>query len=211
MQLLLPYFPIEFTSGGGGTSTSGTYEYGWSSNSSSSTTDAVPFNVYWRRRRIQQIILASDLTAANIASGVTFNNFTWHQSSAINSGYSILGFNFKMYHTTASNGSTVATPISGTSAQSCYYNSGEFTPAETTGDKTITFSTGFTWNGTNNICLDTCASQNQQWYQQSGKMRIVTNVTNGLRHHRSDNSGSSCGETPNNTGSYKYSFKMDYS
>ena len=191
----------------------GTYEYGWSSNSSSSTTTPVPFNVYWRRRRIQQIILASDLTAANIASGVTFTNFTWHQVSAINSGYSILGFNFKMYHTTASNGSTLATPISGTSAQTCYSDATniEFTLPETSGDRTLTFTNGFTWNGTNNICLDTCATQCQQWYLQSGQMRIVTNVGNGLRHHRSDSSGSSCGETPNYAESYKYSFKMDYS
>ena len=210
MQLLLPYFPIEFDSGG---ITPGTYEYGWSSTyNGPNVYSAVPFNVYWRRRRIQQIIAASDLTAAGVPSGATFNNFTWHQASAINSSYSILGFNFRMFHTNQSDGSSVvATPITGTSVQTCYTNAGEFTLAETTGDKTITFSNGFTWNGTNNICMDTCASQCQTWYHASGQMRCVETASGGMRYHSTDTSGSACGETPNNIANWQYSFKMDYS
>lgn len=195
--------------GGGG----GTYEYGWSSTYSPNQWSAVPFNVYYRRRRMQQIILASDLTAAGVPTGATFNDFTWHQVGAINSSYSILGFNFRMFHTNQSDGSVVATPITGTTSQTCYSDATnvEFTLAETTGDKTLTFTNGFTWNGTDNICMDTCATQCQTWYHASGQMRCVANVTNGMRYHHSDSSGSSCGYTPNIIAGYKYSFKMAYS
>jgi hypothetical protein len=201
---------------------SGTFSYNFSSTTSNSTTTQSPMNIYYRRNIFQTIYTVSDLTGNGAESGAIFRNLKWNITNAVPSGNSILGFTLRLFHTTTSDASAVAAPIAGESTTTVYSDtsSTEFTLVETTGIKTITFGGGnntgvtrsstFEWNGVNNICIESCTSQNQTTWTSNGTQTIF-NVTNGSRYYRDDSSGNACTITPNQTLGFKPSVQMDFS
>lgn len=219
----VPHLLTEYTrfSGLVPLSISGDFEYGWASTSANTTTSQTPINIYYRRNIYQTIYTAAELTAAGVLAGANFTSLKWYIYGAVPANNSILGMNIFLFHTTASNGSVAATPVTGTSKVTVYSDSSttEFTLVETTGEKTINFgggssgtaSSSFTWDGVNNICVESCTSQNQTNYTTAGTQRIVNGVTNGGRFSRTDSIGTSCGTTPSSVASYKVSTSMRWS
>lgn len=218
----VPHSLTEYTrfSGLVPSSISGSFQYGWTSTSSNTTTSQSPINVYYRRISYQTIYTAAELSAAGVPAGAFFNKLYWHITGAVPANNSILGMNIRLFHTTASNGSVVAGLVTGTSIVTVYSDSSttEFTLVETTGEKQINFGGGssgtavssFQWDGINNICVESCTSQNQTNYTSAGTQRVVLSVTNGGRYYRTDATGNSCGISPNAAQSFKVSTKMDW-
>jgi hypothetical protein len=199
----------------------GFFEYGWTSTGQNLSSGAAPINVYFRRIIYQTIYTAAELTAAGVPSGAFFNQIIWNITEAVPSNNSILGMNIRLFHTPAANGSTTAVPVTGTSKVTVYsdLSTTEFTLVETTGDKAINFgggssgtsSSSFQWDGVNNVCVESCTSQNQTNYAASGRQRVVSGVASGGRNSRTDSAGNSCNEAPSTSLSYKVSTRMRWS
>lgn len=195
----------------------GNFNYGWTSTTQHASSTTSPINIYYRRNIYQTIYTAAELTAANVPPGASFNRLIWHVYNAVPAANSILGMNIRLFHTTAADGSVVAGPVSGQSKTTVYADATttEFTLAETLGDLIVNFgggsaggaSSSFVWDGVNNICVESCTSQNQVNYLTNGIMRIVT-FTNGGRASRTDAAGNSCGDTPNTVFAQKISTSM---
>lgn len=201
------------------TNPSGTFSYGWSSTATNSTTTQSPINIYYRRNIFQTIYTASDLTNNGAESGAIFRNLKWNIVGSIPSNNSIRGFTLRLFHTTQSNASSVANPISGETKTTVYADSGttQFTLVESTGIKTITFgggdlsgvSSSFEWNGVDNICVESCTSQNETTWSSAGTQRVF-NISNGSRYYRDDSTGNACTFNPNQTLGFKPSVEMDF-
>ena len=204
---------------------SGTFSYGWSSTTNSGTTQASPINVWFRRNIFQTVYTVSDLTNNGAEAGAIFRNLKWNVTGAVNSSRSIMGFTLRLFHTTTSSGTSLASPISGESKVTVYADTAngngtgtEFTLVETTGIKTITFgggnasgvSSSFEWDGVNNICIESCTQQNEVTYNSSGQIRIFSPVTNGSRYSWTDSAGNSCLTDPNSVIAFKPSVQMDF-
>lgn len=189
----------------------GTFSYQFASASSNGTTTASHVNVYFRRNIFQSIYTAAELTANGATSGATFNNLKWAITGAIPAANSARGLNIRLFHTTAADGSTTATPIGGESKTTVYSVSDttDVTQFETVGTALFNFSNTFTWNGTNNICVETCTAQNETNYTAAGTQRVF-NTANGGRYSWTDSAGTSCSNIPGSTTAYKPSVEMDF-
>jgi hypothetical protein len=191
--------------------TSGTFSYNYSSGTSNGTQAASPANVYFRRNIFQTVYTAAELSANGAYGGSIFNKLRWSITGAVPITNSARGLNIRLFHTTASNGSTLAAPIGGESKTTVYSVSDltDVTQFEAIGNAIFNFTSTFTWNGTNNICIESCTAQNQTNYTSAGTQRIF-NVTNGSRYTWTDNAGTSCSETPGTVQGFKPSVEMDY-
>jgi hypothetical protein len=199
---------------------SGTFAYGWQSSISNGNTSPSPSNVWFRRNIFQTVYTVSDLTSNGAESGAIFRNLRWNITGAIPAGNSARGLNIRLFHTTQADGSATASPVAGQSKITVYADTSttDTLQFESTGIKTFTFGTGnaggttssFEWNGVNNICIESCTSQNESIYTQAGQQLIV-NVTNGSRYVWTDATGNSCFDTPNTSVGYKSSVQMDFS
>ena len=189
----------------------GTFSYNYSSGTSNGTTTASPANVYFRRNIFQTVYTAAELNANGATSGAIFNKLRWYITGAVPASNSVRGLNIRLFHTTASDGSTVASPIGGESKTTVYSVSDttDVTQFETTGNALFNFSNTFTWNGTNNICIESCTAQNETNYVAAGLQRIF-NISNGSRYSWTDSTGTSCSVTPGTVQGFKPSVEMDY-
>ena len=192
---------------------SGTFEYGWSSSSSTGNYTASPINVWYRRIIFQTKYTASELNSNGAESGAIFRNLKLYVTGSVNSSRSIRDMRIKMFHTNQGTNTTYS-PISGESKTDVFYQPGEFTLVESTGEKTMTFGAGgtndgFEWNGSNDLVIEWCTSQNQTVYNPSGQIRYVSQ--SGYNRYRwTDSGGNSCGDTPSSNTSVKPSIKMDF-
>jgi trimeric autotransporter adhesin len=118
-------------------------------NYDASSNATSPFQSGSRRARNQFLITASELTTASLVgnrqlTALAFNILTKNSTQAFT------GYTISLGHTTATNLSTGF--IAPTFTQ--VYNGNYTVPG--TGWQTITFSTPFTWNGTDNIVVQVC-------------------------------------------------------
>lgn len=189
--------------------TTGKFSYQFSSGTSNGAQSQSPVNVYYRRNIFQTVYTVAELSANGAQSGCTFNKLRWFITSAVPTANSARGLNIKLFHTTATDGTTVATPI--TSKVTVYSVSDvtDVTQFESLGNAEFTFSTTFTWNGTNNICIESCTAQNETTFVSNGTQRVF-NITNGSRYSQTDNAGTSCADTPNVVQSFKPSVELDW-
>jgi hypothetical protein len=121
--------------------------------------------------------------------------------------------NIRLFHSSAVNANSTLAPISGETKTTVYSDSAttEFIKAETVGVLTIPFSSTFEWNGVDSIVVESCTTQNQTTYQAQGALRrIATGSTNVRRHDWTDNTGSSCSDTPTSTYTDQISIQMDF-
>ena len=102
--------------------------------------------------KTQYIIRASELTALGFAAG----NITSLGLDLTTAGSTLSGFTLNVEHTSL----TALTSTIETVSNTVY--SGSFVPS--VGINTITFSTPFAWNGTSNIILSFCWSNNKAVY-----------------------------------------------
>ncbi|MBI2966459.1 MAG: T9SS type A sorting domain-containing protein [Bacteroidetes bacterium] len=114
-----------------------------------STTSSYPYQGYYHDARSQFIITAAELSAAGICPNSTLTSLSFNVSSK-GSTQQYTGFTIKIGNTASS---TFASATWLTPAFTTVYN-GNWTTA--TGWNLHTFSTGYVWNGTSNIVVETC-------------------------------------------------------
>jgi subtilisin family serine protease len=148
-----------------------------SGTSSTATTGASPINVYYQSLHGQAVYTAAELTAAGLTGPIDITQL----------GFNITGlptlampnFVVRMKHTTATN---VASWVDNTNLTTVF-TSASYQPTAT-GWNMYTLSTPFTWNGTDNILIDTAYGLIGS-YTSSGTV-LYSTVTNGYRYGRSD-------------------------
>ncbi len=119
-------------------------------NSNSSTTYNSPFSHYWGGYKAQYLVRASELTAQNLTTGnLTSVSF---DIAAIGTTYNGFVMNIAQTPSTA-----LTTTFINTGFTQVF--SGDLA-VTTTGLKTINFSTPFAWDGTSNIVVQICWSNN---------------------------------------------------
>lgn len=193
--------------GGGVTPNLFSYEFG--SLTSNGNESSSPVNVWYRRNIFQTVYTVEELNAYGAQSGCTFTKLRWYITDAIPSTNSARGLNIRLFHTTASNGSTLASAITSKTTVYSVSDVTDVTQFESLGPAEFTFTTTFTWNGTNNICIESCTAQNKLNYIARGTQRVF-NIANGSRYSWTDSSGTSCSTSPGSIANYKPSVQMDW-
>ncbi|MBK6990182.1 MAG: hypothetical protein IPH33_19135 [Bacteroidetes bacterium] len=131
----------------------GTVNIGYPSTGSIGGSDGNPYrsgNGTGNQIHSQMLVLASELTAAGVAPGpITSLAFTTSSSTG-----TVSNFTIDMAHTAA----TSLTTTYLTPTMTNVYSLASFTPVA--GLNVHTFSTPFNWNGTSNILINTCQTNN---------------------------------------------------
>lgn len=147
--------------------------------------------------------------------GGGFTSLSFYVAVAVNPNYSVRGFTISLGHSDGTN--SVSFNYSDT--KTLVYkdtSTTEFTAAETTGEMNIVFGSGdssvtqatsWEWNGTNDIIVETCTSQNQTNYHTSGQMRYGY-LALATKFSRADTAGDSCTVTPTSSQNYAFSTKL---
>lgn len=161
--------------------------------SGTGTTGIAPYGTYYMDERVQFIITKTELVNAgysssnNILKSLGFNIATL-------SSQTMNAFTIKIAHTTATafGSSSFLAP-----AMTTVY-SANFTPVS--GWNTHTFSTAFTYNGTDNLLIDIC--WNNSSYTSDSKVYYTAQSTYKTLYKKADvSSGGVCGNT---TGTLSY-------
>jgi hypothetical protein len=164
-----------------------------SGTSATGTTAASPINVYYQSLHGQAVYTAAELTAAGITGPVNITQIGFNITALPTK--TMPNFVVRMKHTTAVN---VASWVDNSNLVTVYGNT-SYLPA-TTGWNMYTLSTPFTWNGTDNILVDTAFGLIGS-YASTGTVQYTT-VTSGYRYTRSDTADQSSvfsGTGTNNT------------
>ncbi|HOH79438.1 MAG TPA: S8 family serine peptidase [Candidatus Cloacimonadota bacterium] len=177
-----------------------------SGTSSTATSAACPINVYYQSLHGQSVYTKAELNTAGATGPIQITQI----------GFNVTGlptkvmpnFVVRMKHTTATN---VASWIDNSNLVTVYSNA-TYQPT-TTGWNMLTLTNPFTWNGSDNILVDTAFGLIGSW-DQSGVVQYTT-VTSGYRYTRSDTvdqtnvfSGSG---TNNTTSTYRPNIKLTLS
>lgn len=147
--------------------------------STSTSYEGVFYHLYGGKKS-QYLILASELAANNIKAG----NLTSLAIDVVVAGTSYSGFNINMKTTAATAmTTTLESPLTNV------YSAASVTP--TVGINTYTFSTPFVWDGTSNIIVEMCwTNNNGGGTSASVKYDNTSFVSNG--YFRADNSTTIC-------------------
>jgi hypothetical protein len=117
---------------GAGTTTTSTYN--------------APFYSLWSNKKMQYLIKASELTAANLVTGnITSISFPTTSGTVANLDYSI-----KLAHTTATD---LASSFATGTFTTVYTAASQ---AQAVGNNSLTLSTPFNWDGTSNLLVELC-------------------------------------------------------
>jgi len=157
-----------------------------SASGTSSVNYASPFSHYYGGYKAQYVLRAADLVAAGVVAG----NLTSLAFDVTTAGTSYAGFNISIANTT----STVATGASFATAGFTSVYTGA--PTATVGINTFTFSTPFYWNGSSNIIVALCWSNNNGGGTAAEVKYDETSYT-AMAFYRSDNESIAtvCGAT----------------
>lgn len=192
--------------------TTGSLEIDWTTGTAPSTSSVGPINVWYRRNICKNIYFASELTNAGVPSGANFFRLYYDVQSAVPASRSILGFNLRIYHTQSSPNANSDPTVYGSST--LVYSDGattELLAVESTGIQSLNFTTDFTWDGTNDIVIESCMSQNQGGYIGAGVVLSTFNLTQGVqRSSKTDSAGNSCGLAGTSAQTYRPCLKMDW-
>jgi hypothetical protein len=135
---------------------------------------ATPYNYYIESRRVQILYTAAEIIAAGGSAG-TISSLAWDVSQV--NGGNLLNYTINMANTASANLS--AHDATGSTT---VRNAATLTPGST-GWRTITFDTPFSWNGTSNLLIDVCWGVNSGW-DGSGKIWLYdtgsSNVMRGI-------------------------------
>lgn len=162
------------------------------------TTYPCPLQDYFEGSRAQFLYRASELTAAGMGPG-SISSIKYNVT-ALNGAGLIEQFNVKIGTTTAASlgtatWETVATTVIAPT---------NYQPV--TGTNTLTFSTPFFWNGTDNLVIEICNGEPTNatgtWWTNNPTIPWTTGLAfNGSHTYRADNLGNLCGTaTTTNTG-----------
>ncbi|MCB5285046.1 MAG: C25 family cysteine peptidase [Candidatus Cloacimonetes bacterium] len=169
-----------------------------SGTGSNGTTIACPINVYYESLHGQSVFTAAELTAAGVTGPIQITQIGFNVTGLPT--LAMPNFVVRMGHTTSAN---VASWISTGLTQ--VWSSASYLPTNT-GWNMLTLATPFTWNGTDNILIDTAFGDIGDW-EQSGTTQY-TNVTNGYRYVRSDDADQTDVFTGGSTSTYRPNVKL---
>ncbi len=147
-----------------------------SGTSSNATNAACPINVYYQSLHGQAVYTAAELNAAGVFGPIDITQIGFNVTGLPT--LAMPNYIVRMGHTTASN---VASWIS--TGLSTYWSATSYQPTST-GWNMLTLSTPFTWNGTDNIVIDTAFGLIGSWNQSGTTM--YTTVTSGYRYSWND-------------------------
>lgn len=159
------------------------------------STGTAPYGTYYMDERAQFIITKSELqnagwtSSANVLKSLAFNVYSASSQTMYN-------FTIKIRHTTAS--SFGSSSFLSTSGMTTVYSGN--VSVTSTGWKTHTFSTPFTYNGTDNLLIDIC--WNNSTYTTDSKVYYTS--TSAYRSLYYKNDVSSGGVCANSTGYRTY-------
>lgn len=140
----------------------------------SGTTEASPANVFYESRHLQFVYTKSEINTAGVTGSKILNSIAFNVSGAATKTHK--DYKIRIGHTSATNASS---HISTTLTQVYSAASVSFS---TTGWKSFTFTTPFTWNGNDNIVVDICWGVNTD-YASNGQVYVYSpDVTDGLRY-----------------------------
>lgn len=173
---------------------SGTAQIG--SGTTTSTTAGLPiFSIFWETTRVQYLFTAAELTAAGMVPGAITslaNNIT--ALGSLTTAWQ--NYTIKMGHSSA----TSLTTTFETSATTTVYGPLTLpTSAVTAGWSTINFTTPFVWNGTSNIVVDVCFTNDPSGtctgcYNPSSSITFETSTTAAsMAHFANSDNTNNCG------------------
>lgn len=171
----------------------GQISIGWESATVSGTTQPTHINVSYRRSIVQSLYGASEL--CNLPEGTEIIGIYWYVTDAVLSNRTHNDFRISMFNT-SSTWSDSSYEVSG-SKTICYQGSGSFTLPTVTGEMYIKFSTPFVYDGSSNIVVESCTSQNNRSSSNVGSLRTTPYP---IKYSWTDSVGNSCNTTP--TGNY---------
>ena len=165
------------------------------STSVSGATDAVPVSSYFEYMRFQVVYTAAELNAAGITGPKTISQLGWYIVTA--PANALPNYTIRLANTTATNSAT-----HNTSALTEVYSSASYAPVAG-GFDMLTLSSGFVWNGTDNILVDVCYGAAAYTAPYGTIRNYAVTTTNGSRRVRCDACGSQCSNTNNTTNTFK--------
>ncbi|HOY85711.1 MAG TPA: S8 family serine peptidase, partial [Candidatus Syntrophosphaera sp.] len=166
--------------------------------SSSGTTDGCPINVYYQSLHGQSVYTRAELNAAGVFGPIDITEIGFNVTGL--PSLTMPNYLIRMGHTSATDASSwISTGLS------TVWSSTSYQPAAT-GWNMLTLSTPFTWNGNDNIVVDTAFGLIGSWVA-SGTTQY-TSVTNGYRFVRNDYSDQSSVFTGGNTSSYRPNLQL---
>jgi len=166
--------------------------------SSNGTTAACPINVYYESLHGQAVYTAAELNAAGVFGPVNITELGFNVTELPT--LAMPNYIVRMGHTTAAN---VANWIS--AGLTTNWSSTSYQPT-TTGWNMLNLSTPFTWNGTDNIVIDTAFGDIGAWIE-SGTTQY-TSITNGYRYVRNDDADQTDIFTGGSTSVYRPNVKL---
>jgi len=149
-----------------------------SGTSASGTQEGAPINIYYKSLHGQSVYTAAELNAAGVFGPIIITSVGFYISSVPT--LALPNFIVRMKHTSEAN---VANWQTSTDMTTVYTNASYMPTAGSF--NMLTLSSPFTWNGTDNIVMDTAFSLVAD-YSATGTVQY-TAVTNGYRYVRNDN------------------------
>jgi len=165
------------------------------------TSEACPINIWYRSTHGQSVYTAAELSAAGLSANSQITKVGFYVNSAPASA--LPNFVIRMKHTADSN----AANWQSATGMTAVYSSASYMPTAG-GFDSLTLSTPFTWNGTDNIVIDTAF--NLVGYSQTGTVRYYS-LTNGYRFTQSDSSDQTNIFSGGSTSSSKPQVKLTFS
>ena len=145
--------------------------------SSSGSSEACPINQYYESLHGQSVYTAAELNAKGIYGPAIINQIGFNVTGLPSNA--MPNYIIRMGHTSAGNVANWIPAVNLTQV----WSSTSYQPTAT-GWNMLTLANPFTWNGTDNIVIDTAFSQIGSW-TSSGTTQY-TSVTSGYRYVRSD-------------------------
>jgi len=163
--------------------------------------DPSPANVYYESRHLQFVYTKSEINTAGVTGSKILSAIQFNVSEAATKSHS--NYKIRIGHTTSTN---AASHISTTLTEVYSATTVNFS---TTGWKTFTFTTPFTWNGNDNILVDICWGINTD-YASTGQVYVYTpDVTNGIRT-KNGVTVNTCSEVTDTPGNKKPQAKLTF-
>ncbi len=169
-----------------------------SGTASSGTSEACPINEYYESLHGQSVYTAAELNSAGVVGPIVISSIGFNVTGL--PSLAMPNYVVRMGHTSASN---VDAWISTGLTQ--VWSSASYQPTAT-GWNMFTLTTPFTWNGSDNLLVDTAFGDIGDW-NSSGTTQF-TEVTSGYRYVREDNSDQTNIFTGGSTSTYRPNLKL---
>ncbi|MCL4283450.1 MAG: hypothetical protein KJZ58_14460, partial [Flavobacteriales bacterium] len=164
-----------------------------------------PVDDFFAYMHYQTVYLASELSAQGMTAGSTISALGFSISE--DNGPAFPTYTIRLAHTTATNSAAHNSAALSTVFGPASYNA---TATAAGVFDMITFSTGFVWNGSDNILVDICTGSTSMPYATPyGGVRAHT-MSSGSRYVRSDSGGNQCGVTTSSTNGNRPQIRFNY-